>query len=56
MSLRTFLLENGTSIAIKVVDDQIVIFYDESKEVIVKDMKEVKSWIKKHYNQELSLC
>jgi predicted small secreted protein len=56
MTLKTFLLDNGKSIAVKAVDKHIVIYYDDEKEKIVKNIKEVKEWVKQHYNTELVGC
>jgi hypothetical protein len=53
MRAKSITLACGAIIALRAVQNHIVIYYGEDEETKVKDMKEVRAWVKKHFNEEL---
>jgi len=56
MATKSLILSNGTVLVIKAMNNHVVVFYTEAgedKEVPFKSMKEVRKWVKQHYNEDL---
>jgi hypothetical protein len=56
MATKSLILNNGVVLVVKAENNHVVVLYTEAgqdKEIPLKDMKEVRAWVKKHYNEEL---
>ena len=56
MATKSLILNNGTVLVIKALSNHVLVIFKEageSKEIPFKDMKEVRKWVKLHYNEEL---
>lgn len=56
MATKSLILSNGTVLVVKAVNNHVVVLFTEAgeaKEIPFKDMKEVRKWVKQHYNEEL---
>jgi hypothetical protein len=56
MATKSFFLSNGKVLIVKAVENHVELFYEEAgeeKKKVYPNMKQLRIWIKKHFNEEL---
>ena len=54
MILKTFLLSDGRVVAVKKTETAFMLIYEEDTCKLFKNMKELRKWVKLHFNEELT--